>query len=310
MTEARKKLLPWGPEKKLKWFLNQRVQRSYRDDLLVGLEALRDPSFSLERYGALSLDPDRFPLYAVRVGKPQPSKPNILITGGVHGYETSGAKGALLFLKEHALAYSEHFNLVVAPCLSPWAYETINRLNPVMENPNREFKGESKAEESRLFMEYLSRLQMTFDGHIDLHETTDSDRVFLPEEYSKNGVALDASEIDIPDGFYLIGTLGNERPELEKAMLDSVRKVTHLASAEEQQKILDTLLSSEGMMHAQILGICAQYTQAASRLGAYTTEMYPDSPKYKGMSQAEVEKLCCEAQIACIRGALDFWAQH
>jgi hypothetical protein len=48
MTEARKKLLPWGPEKKLKWFLNQRVQRSYRDDLLVGLEALRDPSFSLE----------------------------------------------------------------------------------------------------------------------------------------------------------------------------------------------------------------------------------------------------------------------
>ncbi len=306
------KLSPWGPEKKLKWFLNQPVHRSYHDDVLVRLEALKKSagsSLKVEQYGKLTINPEKFPLFAVRTATPSLSKPNILITGGVHGYETSGVKGALLFLENHIAKYSEHFNFVVAPCVSPWSWETINRLDPVMENPNREFKPQGKAEESLFLMSYLSELGIEFDGHIDLHETTNSDKVFLPEEYSKNGLELHAKDIYIPDGFYLIGTEGGVRAGLEKSMMDAVAKVTHIAPADERGMILDTPLTTEGVIHSSIPGLCAEMTTAVKKLGAYTTEMYPDSPKFNGMSVGEVEATCAKAQVACVVGALEFWVQ-
>lgn len=282
------------------------MKRSYHDDVLVRLEALRKSGADVESYGNLTLNPEKFPLFAVRVGR-SPSLPTVLITGGVHGYETSGVKGALLFLEKHAAKYSDRLNFVIAPCISPWSYETINRLDPVMENPNREFKADGKAEESRFLMTYLSTLGVEFTAHIDLHETTNSDRVFLPEEYAKNGLSLEAKDIDIPDGFYLIGVKGHLQPELEKAMIESVRKVTHIAKPDDRGMILDIPLSSEGVVHGTIPGLCAELTTAKSRWGAFTTEMYPDSPRYQGMTPAQVETLCSEAQVACVRGALDYW---
>jgi len=307
-TDTGKTLPPWSPEKKHNWFLEQRAQRSYHDDVLLRLESLRKSGFIVEQYGALTIDPDKFPLFAVRVGAA--AKKTVLITGGVHGYETSGVKGALLFLEKHASGYTSHFNFVVAPCISPWSYETVNRLDPIMENPNREFKSEGKAEESTFLMSYLTRLGSEFNAHIDLHETTDSDKVFLPEEYSKNGLELHANDVDIPDGFYLIGVQGFSRPELEKAMIDSVRKVTHIAKPDSRGMILDTPLSQEGVIHNSIPGLCAEYTQAKSRLGAFTTEMYPDSKPLKALGVERMESTCSEAQAACIRGALDFWMRH
>lgn len=303
---VQKGLPPWSAEKRLKWFLDQRVRRSYADDVLARLEA---SPLAVETYGNLTIDPARFPLHAVRVGDFSRAKKTVLITGGVHGYETSGVKGALLFLEEYAAGYTEHFNFVVVPCVSPWSYETVNRLNPVMENPNREFVPEGKAEESRLLMRYLNGLGVQFDAHLDLHETTNSDRVFLPEEYAKNGLRLDAEDIDIPDGFYLIGIDGFARPEVEKAMLDSVRNVTHLAKPDGQGRILDIPLSAEALIHKPIRGLCAEYTEAKSRLGAHTTEMYPDSPRFAGLTAEAIETKCNEAQVACIEGALKFWRQ-
>ena len=48
-------------------------------------------------YGALSLDPARYPLFVVKTRRWEASKPSVLVTGGVHGYETSGVQGAILF---------------------------------------------------------------------------------------------------------------------------------------------------------------------------------------------------------------------
>src|SRR4051812_27895566 len=117
------KLQPWGPEKKLKWFVNQSVKRSYREDVLSRIEALKksSPSIKWEQYGRLTVNPERFPLHVARVGS-RPGLKSVLITGGVHGYETSGVKGSLLFLEKHVSSYTTHFNFVVAPCISPWSY--------------------------------------------------------------------------------------------------------------------------------------------------------------------------------------------
>lgn len=66
-----------------------------------------------------------------------------MVTGGVHGYETNGVQGALLFLKTKALAYAADFNILVCPCVSPWGYETIQRWNKNAEDPNRGFMTDS-----------------------------------------------------------------------------------------------------------------------------------------------------------------------
>ncbi|QTG90843.1 DUF2817 domain-containing protein, partial [Vibrio furnissii] len=98
-------------------------------------------------------------------------KPTILITGGVHGYETSGVHGALKFLATQAKRYESHVNIVAAPCISPWGYETINRWNPNAIDPNRSFYAETPAEESANLMALVATLPNVL-MHIDLHETT------------------------------------------------------------------------------------------------------------------------------------------
>ena len=54
----------------------------------------------------------------------------MLITGGVHGYEMSGVQGAILFLQTKALEYASKYNIVVAPCVSPWGCVNLHTTLP------------------------------------------------------------------------------------------------------------------------------------------------------------------------------------
>jgi hypothetical protein len=47
--------------------------------------------------------------------------------------------GALSFLETRAKDYIKSFNIIVAPCVSPWGFETINRWNARAVDPNRSF---------------------------------------------------------------------------------------------------------------------------------------------------------------------------
>ena len=97
------------------------VKRSYANEVVTRLENVVNKAlFDVEQYGSLSYDTDRYKLYAVKTKAWDDRKPTVLITGGVHGYETSGVQGALLFLKESAEEYAKHFNIVCCPCVSPW----------------------------------------------------------------------------------------------------------------------------------------------------------------------------------------------
>ena len=124
----------WGDTERKQWFDEQRIQRSYQSDVVAKLNALNS-AFEIEQYSALSFDPKRYPLFVIK-NKINSAKATALITGGVHGYETSGVQGAIRFLETRARDYQERYNLVVAPCISPWAYETINRWNPDAIDPN------------------------------------------------------------------------------------------------------------------------------------------------------------------------------
>ena len=121
--------------------LRRDSSRSYADEVVSKIDALRD-TFDVFQYGALpydDADPQRYPLFAVKSKSWSPDKPCVLVTGGVHGYETSGVQGALRFLATRAAEYAETFNLCVAPCVSPWGYERIQRWNALAVDPNRSF---------------------------------------------------------------------------------------------------------------------------------------------------------------------------
>ena len=287
---------PWTDAERKAWFESRRIERSYRDEVRTKLGRL-GASLEVEQYGALTIDPERYPLFSVKSARPVAGAPWVLITGGVHGYETSGVQGALAFLADHASAYLERLNLLVAPCVSPWGYEVINRWNPRAIDPNRSFVANSPAEESAALMGLVARFDGSFLVHIDLHETTDSDEnEFRPALAARDGLAFEPGLI--PDGFYTVGDTGNPQPEFQAAIVAGVEQVTHIAPPDANGQIIGSDVTQHGVINYPLaeLGLCPSITDARY---TSTTEVYPDSPK-------ATPEICNAAQVAAVRGALDY----
>ncbi|MFM2582452.1 M14 family metallopeptidase [Vibrio campbellii] len=285
----------WGEAERKAWCEQRDVKRSYQDEVVTKIDALRE-RFDVEQYGALSYDEARFPLFCIKTRNWDAAKPVVLVTGGVHGYETSGVHGALKFVDTQAERYAEHFNIVVAPCVSPWGYEVINRWNPNAIDPNRSFYADSPAEESAKLIKLVATLGDVL-MHIDLHETTDSDETeFRPALAARDG--LEYIEGMIPDGFYTVGDTENPQPEFQKAVIESVAKVTHIAPADDQGEIIGSPVVQFGVINYPMekLGLCGGVTNCTY---GTTTEVYPDSPKV-------TDEECNDAQVAAVVGGLDY----
>jgi hypothetical protein len=290
----------WQAAEKLAWLKKQTIKRSYQNDVLKKITALAE-DFTLEQYGELCYSPHNYPLYIVTTRNWDNNKPSILITGGVHGYETSGVHGALSFIEKHGLKYAEKFNIAVAPCISPWGYETINRWNANATDPNRSFYQSSPSLEAAQLMAYVKKHHLNFMTHIDLHETTDTDNTeFRPALTARDGVEQELT--DIPDGFYLVADLNNPKHDFQRAIIESVKKVTHIAPVDANGKIIGESVSQDGVIHydTKKLGLCNGFTNA---LYCTTTEVYPDSPHVTGED-------CSNAQVAAIIGGLDYLIKH
>ena len=293
--------VPWGAAEKAEWRARQRKQRSYADDVVSKIDALRD-RHDVEQYGQLDYAPDgSYPLFAVRSRDWDDALPAMLVTGGVHGYETSGVHGALQFVERHAADYAGKANLLVAPCVSPWAYERIHRWNPDALDPNRNFFAGSPAGESAALLRLVEPLRGRFAMHIDLHETTDSDESeFRPALAARDG--KDYEPGTIPDGFYLVDDSENPQPAFQQAIIEAVAKVTHIAPADPDGTIIGSPVIAPGVIEYALvkLGLCAGITGARYTT---TTEVYPDSPR-------ATPQQCNDAQAAAVRAAIDFALAH
>jgi len=287
---------PWGAQEKNIWYSKQKVQRSYKDQVLYKLEKM-DPALKLKQYGALSIDSDKYPLYLLFTANYDKSKQTVLVTGGVHGYETSGVQGAIRFAQQITQDYLNKFNFIIAPCISPWGYETINRWNPNTLDPNRSFVENSSSEEAEQLMAAVANLSTDILVHFDLHETTDTDNsVFRPALEQRDAIAQD--NWDIPDGFYLVGDSERPNKEFQAAIIKSVEKVTHIAPSDKDGKIIGGLLEQHGVINypTKKLGLCSGFSNC--QYGT-TTEVYPDSTLVTGED-------CVKAQVAAIVGGLDY----
>jgi hypothetical protein len=271
-------------------------QRSYAEDVLATVERLR-ARFDVESYGEVVYADERFPLMAVRSRYWHSDLPNVLVTGGVHGYETSGVLGALQFVDAHAAAYAGYINLLVVPCVSPWAYERIQRWNFDAIDPNRSFSDGSVVQECFALMQLVLPMRGQFAVHIDLHETTDTDETeFGPARAARDGMAFVPH--GIPDGFYLVDDADNPQPAFQHAIIEAVERVTHIAQPDERNEIIGSPVVAHGVIHYAMkeLGLCAGISD--SRYTS-TTEVYPDSPR------ANPEQ-CVAAQTAAVCAALEF----
>ncbi|CAN5834261.1 M14 family metallocarboxypeptidase [soil metagenome] len=294
---------PWGPAEKTAWLGRQSLRRSHADEVVAPLTTKLPTRAELFQYGVLDyslLGWGSYPLFAVRSREWMPDRPVVLVTGGVHGYETSGVQGALQWLEREFDRHAHEINLLMLPCISPWGYETINRWNPEALDPNRQFKPLSPAAESALAMACVAAHGARVDLHVDLHETTDTDNSeFGPAKAARDGTVFDGH--DIPDGFYLVGDTERPEPAFQRALIDAVRRVTHIAEADANGRLIGTLLQQAGVINypKRAIGLCGGMTGARF---VTTTEVYPDSPR---TSPAE----CNDAQVAAVTAAIAYLLQ-
>lgn len=287
---------PWGNAERAEWLSQQVHHRSYEQEVLSAIERLR-PRFDIEEYGSLVYGAGGYPLMAIRNRDWREALPVVLVTGGVHGYETSGVHGALQFVDQHAEEYAGRVNLLVAPCVSPWAYECINRWNPNAIDPNRSFYADSPAEESAALMRLVAPVRDRALLHIDLHETTDTDETeFRPALAARDGKPFTPG--GIPDGFYLVDDTESPQPAFQQAVIEAVERVTHIAPADENGEIIGSPVVARGVIQYPLkqLGLCASITSAPYKT---TTEVYPDSAR-------ATPAQCNAAQAAAVCAAIDY----
>ncbi|WP_370304827.1 M14 family metallopeptidase [Sinimarinibacterium flocculans] len=290
----------WGEPERKTWLARQTLQRRYADDVLTVIDRLR-ATWTVIEYGRLPHDPARYPLFALKSRDWRDELPVVLVTGGVHGYETSGVHGALRFAERHAAAVAGKANLLVAPCVSPWGYETIQRWNVDAVDPNRSFVANSPAPESAALMALVRPLRDRVLLHIDLHETTDTDETeFRPALAARDGKPFEPGTI--PDGFYLVDDTERPQTAFQSAVIDAVAQVTHIAPADEAGCIIGSRVVAPGVIEypLQSLGLCAGMTDAKFRT---TTEVYPDSPR-------ATPELCVRAQVAAVTAAIGYALRH
>jgi hypothetical protein len=267
--------------------------------VLQAVEALHS-HWDVVPYGEVVYGDERFALQALRSRPWNAALPSVLVTGGVHGYETSGVHGALRFAQAHAAAYAGRVNLLVVPCVSPWAYERIQRWNFDARDPNRNFRADSPAQESAALLRLVAPLAGQFAAHIDLHETTDSDESeYRPAVAARDGKPFEPARI--PDGFYLVDDSANPQPAFQQALIDAVEQVTHIAPADAAGGIIGSPLVAHGVIHYAMkeLGLCAGISGARFTT---TTEVYPDSPR-------ATPEQCIAAQVAAVCAGIDFVCQ-
>ena len=286
----------WGDAERNQWRARQSRLRRYDQDVAPRVEALAD-RFERLVYGQLNYAGETYTLYALKSRDWNSALPTALVTGGVHGYETSGVMGALAFLETRADDYAGRVNLLVVPCVSPWGYERIHRWNYDAIDPNRSFRADGPSREAAQLIALVAPLVGQFALHIDLHETTDSDESeFRPALAARDGKTSEPGLI--PDGFYLVTDTENQRLPFQQAIISAVAAVTHIAPADDAGEIIGCPVLVHGVIEypQREYGMCAAITGAPYTT---TTEVYPDSPQ-------ATQRQCNDAQVAAVCAALDY----
>jgi hypothetical protein len=295
---------PWNDDEISQWrssVIAAGKVRDYQRDVVTRLQALPANTHTVETYGEHTVGDDHYNLMCVTVGDLNNGKPNILILGGVHGYEASGVMSAMEYAEKDAVSLSDKFNSIIYPDIVPWAYEYNQRWDENALDPNREVKLGGGCAEMQHFMQSMERKAAHFILAHDGHETSDLDIPLRQMRAERFNDTLAEDYKHIPQGYYL--TLSKRDTEeadqaqllFGSAIMDRVRKVSPVAPDDhilKNKNFGGIILSTEkpGLMRTY-LGQYADYIAVS--------EVYPDHPDMSPIKSIQT-------QMESIRGALDF----
>ncbi|CAM3745807.1 hypothetical protein VA7868_03367 [Vibrio aerogenes CECT 7868] len=258
-------------------------ETNYQTDVVKRIMHLEN-NFIISRYGVLSCDPERYPLYYLKNKNWHDKHPVILLTGGVHGQDCSSISGLLRFLETEASSYTKYFNLLCVPCVSPRSYESSNIQDPHTYDPDCHFYSASPCEESSHLIRLIAAYSSKVIAHFDLQETTPE-----PDDSAQQTHHIRSTR----RAFSLVTDTENPQYPFQKAIM----------SAAEQ--VLKTEFGEDGDMKGGVSHIAMKALRRCNGLtNCYfrtTTRVCPDEL---------TREQCDDVQVAAITGGLTFILNH
>lgn len=263
------------------WGLEQKRVRSYQDDVLAELKELPE-AFSVEQYGEIACGNRYYPLMLVKAGDwEDKTKPVVAITGGVHGNEECGVKGALAFLRQQAPDFADQYRIVVYPCVSPAAYEIDSRWNLDKEDPNRNFMDPSSVPEVQAFVDSVKDLNARFSLSMDLHETLPNDLEIAAEQ----GEDIGTDQVDwvLPTAFFVYEDCSQARDRIGREIIEAVSKIAPVCKDDtiwgdenDGGVVYADAINSETSAYAEPVCMDSFLRAAGYSDHAFTTETFAD----------------------------------
>lgn len=120
---------------------------------------------------------DGHPLYYMETRKPDPAKPWIYLSAGIHGDEPASTEACLEWFSVSRTT-ADDFNLMIFPCLNPWGLINNLRTDAEGRDLNRTYHDDS-VPQTAAHKALLSNRR--FDLALALHEDYDAHGVYLYE---------------------------------------------------------------------------------------------------------------------------------
>ncbi len=270
---------PWGEAEKAEWRSRQVRRRSYADDVL---SADRTPA---RAFRGDAVRPARL------CARPLSAASRCAAASGARSCRARWSPAACTATRPAACTARcssstrtrpttpGAINLLVAPCISPWAYERIHRWNPRGDRPEpfvpREQPGWRIGGAVRLVAPLRDRLLV----HVDLHETTDTDESeFRPALAARDGKPF---EPDGDSGRVLSGRRCRAARSRSSSRRSSMRSRRSRISRRADAQGRDHRLAPGRAGRDRYRAAQARPRAPASptRATRPTTEVYPDSPR-------------------------------
>lgn len=224
----------WPPEKCAAWYAAQPQIRDYQQDIVARVRAITlPPSLVVAVYGTVEGDD----LICVTPAQVDSSKPSLIVSGGVHGYEPEGIEACIRLVEGSAPEIAQKTNLFLYPCVTPAAYRIHHRWTYGANDVNREFTDATRVAEAKLLMGSVEADEKQFQGALDCHTTPPEDRWFRRLRAERYGTPLTGDPDLLPNGFHLmvpeIALQNAQTHKVAQTIIKAVSRITPIATDEQ-----------------------------------------------------------------------------